>query len=56
MSVAFWPTTLPLRPSIRFGGGPVDNRASFQADRGEPIERPLTTGKIETFDATFVGS
>lgn len=53
MSVAFWPTSLPVRPLTNYSGGFVDDRASFSTDQGEPIERPLTTDAPEVYDVTL---
>ena len=53
MSVPFWPTSLPQKPLTSYSGGFMDNRASFQSDTGEPMERPLTTGVPEVYNVTF---
>jgi hypothetical protein len=53
MTVAFWPTTLPVRPLTSYSGGPMDDRASFSVDIGDPVERPLTTDTPEVYDVTL---
>lgn len=51
--IPYWPTSLPQRPSIRFTGGPQDNRVSFSPDYGMPIERPKGSDAPEIYDVGY---
>lgn len=44
MSIPYWPTSLPQSPATGLEYSPADVRATFEADVGEPISRPRTTG------------
>ncbi len=53
MTTLYWPSSIQLRPSVRYSGGPMDNRGSFQPEIGEPVERPRTTANPELFEVAF---
>ena len=53
MNIPFWPDILP-GPLRDLDLSPVDVKASFEADVGEPISRPRTTGAPFTAAARFV--
>ena len=54
MPVPNWPAGLPQFPKREaFSGGPLDSRASFETEYGQPITRARTTANPETYDATF---
>ena len=50
MSNLFWPLEMPQDPATAYAGGPLDNRESFSARAGEPIERPLTSAPLQVYD------
>ncbi|MDT8329099.1 MAG: hypothetical protein RQ750_17310 [Roseovarius sp.] len=49
-----WPETLPQGPLIGLNLSPVDVRATFEPEVGEPISRPRTTGAPFMADAEWV--
>ncbi|MFN7224472.1 MAG: hypothetical protein ACK4MS_10680 [Paracoccaceae bacterium] len=54
MTTPIWPETLPQTPRRgTWTGGPVDERVSFKADRGPPIERAGVTAAHQTWGGTF---
>lgn len=53
MTIPYWPETLPVGPATGLDFSPVDVRATFEADIGEPISRPRSTGAPFMANMTF---
>lgn len=49
-TILHWPLEMPQYPAVSYAGGPLNNRESFSARAGEPIERPITTAPLEVYD------
>lgn len=53
MTIPYWPDTLP-GPLLGLDLSPVDVKATFEADVGEPISRPRTTGAPFIAQASWI--
>lgn len=54
--IALWPSEISMAPRVgSWGGGPRDERASFQPESGPPIMRRRVTGRTAEFSVTFPG-